>query len=68
MEIRGDIQRLNTRLDLSIVVSDGIREQLADLQKQHRETSDLIRFELHHLLLRASEAEEKVSRVLLKQE
>ena len=43
-EIKGDIQQLGTHLDLNMVVSDGIREQLADLQKLTRETSEQIRF------------------------
>ena len=61
VEIRGDIQRLGTRLDLTMVVSDGIRDQLEDLQKQNQETSELIRFELSSLTVRASEAEDKIS-------
>ena len=61
VEIRGDIQRLGTRLDLTMVVSDGIRDQLADLQKQNQETSELIRFELSSLRVRASEAEDRIS-------
>ena len=61
VEIRGDIQRLGTRLDLTMVVSDGIRDQLEDLQKQNQETSELIRFELSSLTVRASQAEDKIS-------
>ena len=61
MEIQGDIQRLGTRLDLTMVVSEGIRDQLADLQKQNEETSELIRFELSSLRVRASEAEVEIS-------
>ena len=44
-----------------MVVSDGIRDQLADLQKQNQETSELIRFELSSLRIRASDAEDKIS-------
>jgi hypothetical protein len=61
VDIRGDIQRLDARLDLTMVVSDEIRDQLADLQKQNQETSEVIRFELSSLRVRASEAENKIS-------
>ena len=59
---------MRIRLDLCLVASEGIREHLADLQKEHREAFDLMEFELHTLKIRACEAEEKILQSLFKNE